>query len=63
VQAALACAASFAVGAVLPLAVTALVPGPGLIAWVCGTSLMFLALLCAIAARAGGPAWSSVPGA
>jgi VIT1/CCC1 family predicted Fe2+/Mn2+ transporter len=54
VQAALASAASFAVGAVLPLAVTALVPGPGLIAWVSGTSLVFLALLGAIAARAGG---------
>jgi len=54
IQAALASAASFAVGAVLPLAVTALVPGPGLIAWVSGTSLAFLAVLGAAAARAGG---------
>ncbi len=54
VQAALASAASFAVGALLPLAVTALVPGPGLIGWVSGTSLAFLALLGAVAARVGG---------
>lgn len=54
VQAALASAASFAVGALLPLAVTASVPGPRLIAWVAGMSLAFLALLGAIAARAGG---------
>lgn len=54
VQAALASAASFAAGAALPLAVTALVPGPGLIAWVAATSLLFLALLGALAARAGG---------
>ncbi|PKO28957.1 MAG: hypothetical protein CVU36_14400 [Betaproteobacteria bacterium HGW-Betaproteobacteria-9] len=54
VQAALASAASFAAGAALPLAVVALVPGPGLIGWVAGTSLLFLALLGALAARAGG---------
>jgi VIT1/CCC1 family predicted Fe2+/Mn2+ transporter len=54
VQAALASAASFAVGAVLPLAVTALAPAQGLIPWVCGTSLVFLAVLGAMAARAGG---------
>ena len=54
VQAALASAASFAAGAALPLAVTALVPGPGLIGWVAATSLLFLALLGALAARAGG---------
>jgi VIT1/CCC1 family predicted Fe2+/Mn2+ transporter len=53
-QAALASAASFAVGAALPLAVTALAPAAGLIAWVSGTSLAFLALLGAIAARVGG---------
>jgi VIT1/CCC1 family predicted Fe2+/Mn2+ transporter len=58
VQAALASAASFAVGAVLPLAVTALAPEQGLIPWVSGTSLVFLALLGAIAARVGGAgAW------
>ena len=54
VQAALASAASFAIGAVLPLAVTALAPDKGLIAWVSGTSLVFLASLGAVAARVGG---------
>ena len=54
VQAALASAASFAVGAALPLAVTALAPAHGLTAWVPATSLIFLALLGAMAARAGG---------
>ena len=54
VQAALSSAASFAVGAALPLAVTALVSGTGLLYWVCATSLVFLALLGAIAARVGG---------
>ena len=54
VQAALASAASFAVGAALPLAVVMLATGPGLILWVSGMSLTFLALLGALAARAGG---------
>ena len=54
VQAALASAASFAVGALLPLAVTALAPGWGLISWVAGMSLAFLALLGAVAAWVGG---------
>ena len=54
VQAALASAASFAIGAVLPLAVAALAPDKGLIAWVSGTSLVFLASLGAVAARVGG---------
>ena len=54
VQAALASAASFAVGAALPLAVTALVPHRGLLASVAGTSLLFLAVLGFISARAGG---------
>ena len=54
VQAALASAASFAVGAALPLAVTAVVPVGILIPWVSGTSLVFLAVLGASAARAGG---------
>jgi VIT1/CCC1 family predicted Fe2+/Mn2+ transporter len=54
VQAALASAASFAVGAVLPLAVTALAPAQGLIPWVSGTSLVFLAALGVVAARVGG---------
>lgn len=54
VQAALYSAASFAVGAALPLAVTALAPGRGLIAWVTATSLLFLSALGATAARVGG---------
>ena len=54
VQAALASAASFAVGAALPLAVIALAPAQGLVFWVAVTSLLFLALLGAMAARAGG---------
>ena len=59
VQAALASAASFAVGAALPLAVAALAPGRGLMLWVGVTSLAFLALLGAVAARVGGAgAWT-----
>jgi VIT1/CCC1 family predicted Fe2+/Mn2+ transporter len=54
VQAALASAASFAVGAALPLLVTAVAPEAQLIPVVGGTSLLFLALLGAVAARAGG---------
>ena len=54
VQAALASAASFAIGAVLPLAVTALVPSRGLIPWVSVTSIAFLAALGGLSARVGG---------
>jgi VIT1/CCC1 family predicted Fe2+/Mn2+ transporter len=54
VQAALASAASFAVGAAMPLLVTAFAPEPALIALVAGTSLVFLAFLGGLAARAGG---------
>lgn len=54
VQAALASAASFAVGAVLPLVAVALAPEPMLIPWVSGSTLVFLAVLGAMAARAGG---------
>lgn len=54
VQAALSSAASFAVGAALPLAVTALAVGPHLIAWITVMSLAFLALLGVAAAKAGG---------
>jgi vacuolar iron transporter family protein len=54
VQAALASAGSFAVGAALPLVVAALVPQTGLSIAVSGTSLLFLALLGGLAARAGG---------
>ncbi len=53
-QAALASAGSFAVGAVLPLAVAILAPGNSLPYWISGTSLVFLAALGAVAARAGG---------
>ncbi|MBL8801570.1 MAG: VIT family protein [Planctomycetes bacterium] len=54
VQAALTSAATFAVGALLPLVVAALAPA-GVLSWVvAGGSLLFLALLGAIAARAGG---------
>ena len=54
VQAAVSSAASFAVGAALPLGVTALAAGPNLIAWITATSLAFLALLGVLAANAGG---------
>ena len=54
VQAALASAASFAVGAALPLAVVAVAPAQGLLFWVSGFSLAFLALLGAVAAQVGG---------
>ena len=54
IQAAMASAASFAVGATMPLLVTAAAPGAGLIPLVAGTSLMFLALLGGLAARVGG---------
>jgi vacuolar iron transporter family protein len=54
VQAALSSAASFAVGAALPLAVVALAPAALLIASVSVASLLFLATLGAVSARAGG---------
>lgn len=54
IQAALASAASFAVGAALPLFVALLVPASLLIPLVAGASIAFLAFLGAIAARAGG---------
>src|SRR6202521_5982153 len=53
-QAALARAPPFAVGAALPLLVTAMVPQAALSIAVSGTSLVFLALLGGLAARAGG---------
>jgi VIT1/CCC1 family predicted Fe2+/Mn2+ transporter len=55
-QAALASAASFAVGAALPLGVAALVPLQGVLLWVACASLLSLALLGVVAARAGGSA-------
>jgi len=54
IQASLASAGSFAVGAALPLLVTAMAPAAHLIPLVSGTSLVFLAFLGGTAARAGG---------
>src|ERR1700731_899063 len=54
IQAAFASAGSFAFGAALPLVVSALAPQASLIIFVSGTSLLFLALLGALAARVGG---------
>jgi vacuolar iron transporter family protein len=54
IQAALASAGSFAVGAAMPLLVTAIVPEASLIYLVSGTSLFFLALLGGLAAHVGG---------
>jgi VIT1/CCC1 family predicted Fe2+/Mn2+ transporter len=54
VQAALASAVSFAVGAAMPLLVSVLSPSVALIPLVAGTSLLFLILLGALAAKAGG---------
>jgi VIT1/CCC1 family predicted Fe2+/Mn2+ transporter len=53
-QAAVTSAASFAVGAAFPLIITLWAPQQELIAWVAGVSLVFLAFLGALAARAGG---------
>jgi VIT1/CCC1 family predicted Fe2+/Mn2+ transporter len=54
VQAALASAGTFTVGAALPLLVVLVVPAPTLIWSVSGSSLLFLALLGSLAARTGG---------
>jgi len=54
VQAAFASAASFGVGALLPLAVAIVAPAHSVIAWVSGMSLVFLALLGALSAYVGG---------
>ena len=54
IQAALASAGSFAIGAAMPLLATAMAPAAGLIPIVSGSSLLFLALLGGLAARAGG---------
>ena len=54
IQAALASAGCFAVGAAMPLSVAAMAPASVLIPLVSGTSLVFLALLGGLAARAGG---------
>ncbi len=61
VQAALASACSFTVGATLPLLLVLMVPASGLVWVVSGGSLFFLAALGAVAARAGGASvWKSV---
>ena len=54
VQAALASAGSFAVGAVLPVVVSLISPSGAVIPAIAVTSLVFLAVLGAVAARAGG---------
>lgn len=54
VQAALASAATFAVGAVIPLLTVLVVPKPMLIPAVVGTSILLLALLGGFGAHAGG---------
>jgi len=61
VQAAFASAGSFTIGAFLPLLLVLLVPRSALVWTVSGGSLVFLALLGSLAARAGGsPVWNSV---
>jgi vacuolar iron transporter family protein len=54
IQAALASAGSFAIGAAMPLLVTVTASAAGLIPLVSATSLVFLALLGGLAARVGG---------
>jgi VIT1/CCC1 family predicted Fe2+/Mn2+ transporter len=54
VQAALASAASFAVGAAMPLLTALVVPESSIVLAVSGMSLLFLAILGAVAAQAGG---------
>ena len=54
IQAAMASAVTFSVGAVLPLLIVLLVPVSALMWAVLGSSLLFLALLGSLAARAGG---------
>ena len=54
VQAALASAGTFSVGALLPLLIVAAVPSTMIMWAVSGSSLIFLALLGSLAAQAGG---------
>jgi VIT1/CCC1 family predicted Fe2+/Mn2+ transporter len=54
VQAALASAVTFAVGAAMPLLTIVVAPEAGLVPFVAGTSLVFLGLLGGLAAWAGG---------
>ena len=61
VQAAFASAGTFTVGAALPLLLVLVVPTAKLVWVVSASSLFFLALLGALAARAGGaPVWKSI---
>jgi VIT1/CCC1 family predicted Fe2+/Mn2+ transporter len=59
IQAALTSAASFSVGAAMPLLAAAAVPATNLIPVVSATSLVFLAILGGLAARAGGASVST----
>ena len=59
VQAAMASAATFSVGAALPLIVVVLVPASALMWTVSGSSLLFLALLGSLSARTGGSAMAT----
>lgn len=54
IQAALASAASFTVGAAIPLLSTIVVPAPSVVPFVAGVALFFLALLGGLAASIGG---------
>lgn len=54
IQAGMASAASFAVGAILPLLMILVSPASAMIPFVAGSSLVFLALTGALAARVGG---------
>ena len=54
IQAALTSAATFAVGAAMPLAMVLIAPAPQLVLTVSIASLLFLALLGAVGAKAGG---------
>ena len=56
VQAAIASAISFAVGAALPLGMIFVSPGENLVSWITITSLVFLTALGIVAARIGGAA-------
>jgi vacuolar iron transporter family protein len=53
-QAALASAGSFAVGAALPLGIAVVAPKPSFILWASTTAIVFLAVLGALSAKAGG---------
>jgi VIT1/CCC1 family predicted Fe2+/Mn2+ transporter len=54
IQAAVASAASFAIGAALPLVTAVLAPESHLAIWLAGTALVFLSVLGAVAAKTGG---------